>query len=754
MLGAMKRKAVLGIRRSVLVSALFLIWGCGAHEAQVVSNPPVGEEKAKPVMEEKKTLLPASPLPMAGAPKWPYPATRAADVKDTIFGAAVADPFRWLEDASSAEVQDWMKAQDDFARGELAKAAERDAITSRLKELFYIDTISAPIHRKGRYFYTRRHATKEKAVIYWKQGKDGAEKVLFDPNEWSKDGSTSLGSWSVSWDGKSVAYQVKINNSDEATLYVMDVASGKKSEIDVIEGAKYAYASWTPKGDGFYYTWLPVDKKIKVSERPGFAEVRFHKMGTDPQKDTIVLQKTGDPTKFINAELSRDGHFLFRFVHHGWSSSDIYFRDMRGAKNEKWTPIAEGRKAHFNIEAYKDKLYVHSDEDAPRWRVFEVDPAHPERAAWKEVVSERKDATLESVSIIGGRFALSYLKNASSLLEIRELDGKAVREVPLPGIGSVGGPVGLSDEDEAYFSFESYTMPREIYSTSIKTGKTDRYARIVVPVDATPYVVEQVFYPSKDGTRVSMFIVRRKDAKKDGKNRVLLYGYGGFLASETPAFYGSIYPWLERGGIYAVANLRGGGEYGEEWHQNGMLLKKQNVFDDFIGAAEFLIKEGYTKSDRIAIKGGSNGGLLVGAAVTQRPDLFSAVLCAVPLLDMVRYHLFGSGKTWISEYGSADNEEQFKALFAYSPYHHVKDGTKYPAVLLLSADSDDRVDPMHARKFAAALQKASSGGPVLLRIERNAGHGGADLIKAAVEQNADQIVFALAHTKAEAPVAK
>ncbi len=742
------------MKRGALVSALFLMWGCGPHEGEIVTQSPADQEKAKPVMEEKKTLLPASSAPVAVSPKWPYPASRTVDAADTIFGTKVADPFRWLEDVSAAEVQDWMKAQDDFARGELAKAPERDAIAARLRELFYIDAISIPIHRKGRYFYSRRHATKEKSVVYWKEGKNGAEKVLFDPNEWSKDGSTSLGGWSVSWDGKKVAYQVKKNNSDEATLYLMDVATGKKSDIDVIEGAKYASASWTPKGDGFYYTWLPVDKSVKISDRPGFAEVRFHSLGSDPKKDTIVVPKTGDPTKFINAEISRDGKFLFRYVHHGWTASDVYFRDMKSGKQDVWTPLAEGRKAHFNVEAFNGKLYVHSDEDAPRWRVFEVDPAKPERKAWKEVIAERKDATLEAVSIIGGKFALSYLKNATGMLEIREMDGKLVREVPLPGIGSVGGPVGLSDEDEAYFSFESYTMPREIYSTSMKTGKTDRYARIVVPIDAAPYMVDQVFYPSKDGTRVSMFIVRRKDAKKDGKNRVLLYGYGGFLNSETPAFLGSIYPWLERGGIYAVPNLRGGGEYGEEWHQNGMLLKKQNVFDDFIAAAEFLIKEGYTQSDRIAIKGGSNGGLLVGAAVTQRPDLFSAVLCGVPLLDMVRYHLFGSGKTWISEYGSADNEEQFKALFAYSPYHHVKEGTKYPPVLMLSADSDDRVDPMHARKFAAAMQKASVGGPVLLRIERNAGHGGADLVKAAVEQNADQIAFALAHTRAEAVAAK
>jgi prolyl oligopeptidase len=693
-------------------------------------------------MTEKKA--PEKPA----APILPYPATRRTDAKDVIHGVEVLDPYRWLEDVSSPEVKEWMTAQDTLTRAELKKLGERDAIAARLKELFYIDAVYAPRHRSGRYFYTRRHATKEKSVVYWKQGKKGAEKVLFDPNEWSTDGSVSLGGWQVSWDGKTVAYQVRKNNSDEATLYLMDVATGKKSEVDVIEGAKYAAASWTPKGDGFYYTWLPTDTKIPVADRPGFAEVRFHKVGEDPQKDAIIRGKTGDPTSFISADISKDGRFLFSYVHHGWTSVDVYFRDQKRplAKPDEWRPLVVGNQAHYSVESFKDKIYVHTDEGAPRWRVFEVDPARPERAAWKEIIPERADATLEAMSIIGGRLALSYLKNASSLLEVRELDGKLVREVPLPGIGSVGGPIGLPDEDEAYFQFESFTVPAEIYATSMKTGKTDLYTKLKVPVDPSPFMVEQVFYPSKDGTRISMFIVRRKDLKKDGGARMLLTGYGGFLSNQTPAFISSIYPWIERGGVYAVPNLRGGGEYGEEWHKAGMLLKKQNVFDDFIGAAEYLIKEGYTSPERLVIKGGSNGGLLVGAAVTQRPELFGAVLCGVPLLDMVRYHLFGSGKTWISEYGSAENPEQFKALYAYSPYHHVKPGTRYPALLMLSADSDDRVDPMHARKFAAALQAASTGGPVLLRIERNAGHGGADLIKAAVEQVADQYAFALAQT--------
>ncbi|WP_437926615.1 prolyl oligopeptidase family serine peptidase [Sorangium sp. So ce291] len=709
-------------------------------------------------MTASSSLLPGA-TSAASTPADPsrpaYPPTRAVPVKYALHGVEITDPYRWLEDGDAPEVKEWMRAQDAFTRAELSRLPEREAIASRLKQLFYIDAVSAPRHRRGRYFVSRRHATKEKSIVYWKEGKGGEERVLLDPNSWSDDGSVSLGGWEVSWDGKNVAYKVQKNNSDEATLHVMDVATGKRSDVDVIEGGKYAYASWTPSGDGFYYVWLPTDPSIPVADRPGYAEVRFHRLGQDPRQDRVVRGRTGDPRTFLNASVSKDGRFLVLTVAHGWTSTDVYFRDLRrpGAQAAD-RPLAVGRDAHYNVEVYKDRFYVHTDEGAPHYRLFEVDPDRPERAAWKEIVPERPDATLDSVSVVGGHLALSYLKDASSRVEVRALDGRLVREVPLPGIGTVGGPSGLPDEDEAYFSFESFTSPQEIYATSIRTGETALYTRTEVPVDPSAFTVEQTFFPSRDGTKISMFIVRRKDMKKDGSSRALLYGYGGFQISQTPSFTASMYPWLERGGVYAVANLRGGGEYGEAWHRDGMLLKKQNVFDDFIAAAEHLVREGYTRSERLVIQGGSNGGLLVGAALTQRPELFRAAVCGVPLLDMVRYHLFGSGKTWISEYGSADDPAQFKALHAYSPYHHVRPGTRYPAVLLLSADSDDRVDPMHARKFAAALQAASAGGPVLLRIERNAGHGGADLIKAAVEKGADQISFAMWATSAQAPAIK
>jgi prolyl oligopeptidase len=675
-----------------------------------------------------------------------YPTTRKVPVQELLHGKAVADPYRWLEDEKSPEVQAWMKAEDDLARAELAKLPERAALAARLKELFYIDALSAPRHRGSRYFYSRRHADREKAIVYWREGAKGAERVLFDPNTWSADGSMSLGGWEVTRDGKTVAYKEHRNNKDEATLYVMDVASGKKSEVDVIEGAKYASAQWTPKGDGFYYTWLPTDASIPESDRPGYAEVRFHALGTDPKKDPIVREKTGDPTRFLDPTLSRDGRYLLLNVHHGWTASDAYYKDLREGARAAWRPLATSGELHYYVTAHRGRFYVHTDDGASRYRVFSVDPGRPARDAWKEIVPERPDATLDGVSIVGGRLALTYLKDASSRVEIRELDGSLVRELALPGIGTASTFVGVEDDDAAYFSFESYTSPFEIFETSIKTGKTESYAKLSIPVDPSRFSVEQVFFPSKDGTRVSMFIVAPKDAPRDGSARLLLYGYGGFQISQTPAFTGSMIPWLERGGVFAVANLRGGGEYGETWHKAGMLEKKQNVFDDFIAAAEHLVRERYTRPDRLVIRGGSNGGLLVGAAITQRPDLFRAALCAVPLLDMVRYHLFGSGKTWVSEYGSADDPKLFDAILAYSPYHHVTPGTKYPALLLLSADSDDRVDPMHARKFAAILQEASTGGPVLLRIEKNSGHGGADLIKSAVEKGADELAFALAQT--------
>jgi prolyl oligopeptidase len=694
------------------------------------SAPPPVPPPAKPVVV---TTLPGPPAP-------PPPAgPRRADVVDELHGVKVADPYRWLEDGASPEVRAWLDQQDAAARARLAAVPSRLAVKSRLEELAYYDSLGAPTRRGRRFFWTRRHHDKEKRVAYWKEGESGAEQVLFDPNTWSDDGSISLGTWVPSWDGRLVAYKVKPNNSDEATLRVRDVAAGIDL-ADTIDGAKYGAPSWTPDGKGFYYTWLPpLSAELPVDQRPGKQELRYHRLGTPPASDVIVVPATGDPRTFVRGAVSQDGHWLVASIAHGTRSTDVYLQDRRAA-HPAWVPLATGTPHHYGLEVWKDRLYVLTDEGAPRSRVFAVDPRRPAREHWKEIVAEN-DGALQSIDVIGGRLVLTYLRNANTAIEVRRLDGRPLRPIALPGLGSAS-IYGRPDDDEAFVYYGGFETPSTILRTSIRSGKTTEWSRITLPIDLSFIESEQVWYPSKDGTRISMFLVRRKGARPTGATPTLLYGYGGFRVSLEPAFSADWATWLEMGGMVAIPNLRGGGEYGEDWHKAGMLTAKQNVFDDFIAAARYLVAEKWTSPAKLAIYGGSNGGLLVGAAMTQAPELFGAVVCAVPLLDMVRYHLAGSGRTWIHEYGSAEDPEQFAALLAYSPYHRVASGTAYPPLLMLSADSDDRVDPMHARKFTAAIQHASSSkAPVLLRVERKAGHGGADLVRQAIEQDADMFAF-------------
>jgi prolyl oligopeptidase len=745
------------LKRGVFaLSAKFVVrfLACGTAAAGLVAGVACGGEPAQPA----RAAAPPPPPPLVVAtasappvaPMLPYPPARRLEQVDALFGVEVADPYRWLEDGKSDEVRAWTEDQDAFARARLAKLPGRDAIAARLKELFYVESTGIPHHLGNRLFYPRRDAGKEKSAIYWREGKSGKETVLLDPNTWSADGSVSLGVWVVSYDGKRVAYTVKSNNSDEATLYVMDVLTGKKSDVDVIEGAKYAWPSWVPSGKGFYYTRLPLAGSVPTADRPGYAEVRFHRLGSDPKDDALVHEKTGDPKTFINAAVGKDGRWLIATIEHGWTSTDVYFQDLRSPR-ASWKPLVVGKDARYDVSVDGDRFFVWTNEDAPKYRVFRVDPAHPDRESWKEVVPQRTDATLESVGIVGHQLSLGYLKDVVTHLEVRDEDGKLVREVELPTLGSASGLSGEVDDDVAYYSFQSFTHPTEIFETNVKSGKTSSWYRLNVPVDPSKYQVEQLFSASKDGTRIPFFVVHAKELQRDGETPTILYGYGGFQSAQTPLFSSSIYPWLEHGGIWVTANLRGGSEYGEDWHRRGMRREKQHVFDDYFAVAEELTRQRFTKPGKLAALGGSNGGLLVGAAVTQRPELFRVALCAVPLLDMLRYHLFGSGKTWMAEYGSPDDADDFAALYAYSPYHHVIKGMKYPATLLLSADSDDRVDPMHARKFAAALQWASIGGPVLLRVEKHAGHGGADLVRAAVEKTADEYAFALDEMKGDEP---
>ena len=691
-----------------------------------------------PVQTIAPPVVAPAPPPAAAVEK-DYPPTRRDNVIDRLHGTEVKDPYRWLEDPGTPEVASWMAAQDGYARDHLAKLEGRDAIGKLLADVMYYDSVTAPIHRNGRYFYMRKHKDKEKRVVYWKTGENGAEKVLLDPNTWSTDGSAGLKQWAVSWDGKYVAYNISEHNADETSMKVLDVATGKLLR-DEIPHTRFGGTSWSPDNRGFYYDYTPpASDKIPEAERNAHTEFRYHKLGSDPAKDPLIHAPTGNASWFLNGHISEDGHWLFAAISHGSSGAiDWYFQDLRKPRPQ-WAPLVEGIDAAFLVDDYKDRFYVLTNDGAARFHLLVADPAKPARSGWREIVAET-DATLRSVDVVGGQLVLSYLRNAASEMEVHGLDGKLVRKIDMPPLGSSGGMTGRPGEDTGYFSYSSYTEPTIIYKTSIKTGKVTEWARIKLPIDTGKFVTEQVRYPSKDGTQITMFVVHAKNAEKNGKQPTLLTAYGGFRVPITPGFSPANAAWLEMGGVLAIPNLRGGGEYGEEWHRAGMLGNKQNVFDDFVAAASYLETSGWTSPDKLAIYGGSNGGLLMGAAATQAPEKFKAIVCFVPLLDMVRYHKFGLGKAWISEYGTADEAADFKFLYAYSPYHRVAPGAHYPPFLMMSSDHDDRVDPMHARKFTAELQAASEA-PVWLRIERNAGHGGADVVKQQVEQWTDAFAF-------------
>jgi prolyl oligopeptidase len=687
-----------------------------------------------------------------------YPVSKKGNASNTFFGVKVADPYRWLEDGKSRKVQKWLDAQNHLARTYLDALPGRAELEQRYAELLHIETISAPSRAGDRVFFMKRRATDEKSILYWKLASDPAspEHVLIDPNQFIGTNNAALGAAVPTLDGKLLAYTLRPNNADEATLYVKNVETGIDLPGEVILGAKYADPSWSPDGSGFVYTYLPPADPAAPQDRPGLAVVRYHKLGTNPKDDPVLHGKTGDATKFIGADISRDGKWIFFVQQNGWDKNDLYYQPLHGqptaALAKSWRPLVVGKPFLYSLEAWRGQGYLLTNEGAPRYRLFKVDLNNPRRANWREIIPQSPSLVLQGVSVVGDRLVLDKLENVTSQLEIRDLDGKPIRKVELPGLGSVSELAGEPEHDELYYGFANFTQPPEIFQTSVNDPAQKLWAKVTIPVDPSPYVVEQKFFASKDGTRVPMFIVHRRDMPFDGSTPFVLYGYGGFGISETPFFSPGYYPFLEAGGGYALVNLRGGGEFGEQWHQDGMLLKKQNVFDDCIGAAQFLIDQGYTKPQRLALRGGSNGGLLVGAVLTQRPDLFRAMVCEVPLLDMIRFDKFGSGKTWVPEYGSPENAAQFRALYAYSPYHHVHPGTAYPAVLFCTAANDDRVDPMHARKMAAALQTAtSSKNPILLRVETESGHGGGDQVKKTIVYATDVWGFLIHELGASEP---
>lgn len=649
-----------------------------------------------------------------------YPPSKKEPVVDRLHGIEVADPYRWLESADSPEVKAWVEQQNRLTQSVLEGLPGRDQIRERLNTLLDIGSISTPRPAKGHYFYTRREGKQNQPILYVRESIRGKERVLVDPNALAADGTVALDWWYPSRDGKLLAYGISKDGSEQSTLHVRDVATGKDLP-DTIARTRACSVAWLPDVSGFYYTRYPAPGSVPKGEENYHRHVYLHRLGSDPAQDAKVFGAGRPAEDWPTVALSPDGRWLVVTEEQGWAKSEVFFKDRQA--DSPFVPLVEGVKALFNVVVRNDRFYVHTNQDAPRYRLFQVDPLRPARDAWVERIPQGPDV-LDTVAAIGDTLVGLYMHQAASRLRLFDRDGTPRQELTLPLLGTVAGLGGEWDGNELFYGFQSFTVAPSIYHVDLTSRQTTLWERVATGIDSERYAVTQVTYRSKDGTPVTMFLAHRKGLERTGKNPTLLYGYGGFNISLTPAFSPSRFLFLEAGGLLAIPNLRGGGEYGEEWHQAGMLGKKQNVFDDFLAAAEWLIREKYTSPQHLVIQGGSNGGLLVGAALTQRPDLFRAVVCQVPLLDMVRYHKFLIARLWIPEYGSADDAAQFAWLHAYSPYHHVKDGTPYPAVLLATAESDTRVDALHARKMAARLQAAtSSDQPILLRLETKAGHG-------------------------------
>lgn len=663
---------------------------------------------------------------------------------DVLHGVSVRDPYRWLEDGDADEVRRWSEAQGRHTRAALDAVPFASRIRERLRALFSIGLVTAPVARGGRYFHQRRAGDQEQPVLYVREGRDGADRVLLDPANLSADRTSALDWYYPSDDGRLIAYGISDGGSERSVLRVREVDTGR-DRPELIPQARACSLAWRPDGSGFFYTRYPEPGTVPAGEENYHRRVYAHALGGDWREDPLVFGADRPPEDWPNVQLSPDGRWLCVSVSRGWTRTDVYLRDLAAAAPAGgFTTVVEGVDAIFGVSLRNDRLYLQTNLAAPRSRLVSAPLDRPGPESWTEVLAETEDV-LEGAALIGEWIVAVWLRDASSRVTLHRITGEWIADVPLPVIGSVAGLTGEWDGEEAFLGFSSYAVPPSVFRLALPEPALARWARAEGDVEADRFRVRLVRYLSRDGTPVSMFLVDARDRPADGSGPVLLTGYGGFNISHTPAFGRGVLLFLERGGLYAVAHLRGGGEYGEEWHRAGMLGNKQNVFDDFAAAAEFLVREGHAAAPRLAIMGGSNGGLLVGAALTQRPELFRAVVCQVPLLDMLRYHLFRIARLWIPEYGSPDEAEAFRWLHAYSPYHHVRDGTPYPAVLITTGESDSRVDPLHARKMAARLQAATtSDRPVLLRVESRAGHGQGKPLSKSLEEWTDVWTFVFA----------
>ena len=667
-----------------------------------------------------------------------YPPTPISDATEILHGERIPDPYRWLEDGESEATRVWTDAQNALTRDYLDAVPGRETLHRRLDELLAIGAISVPTPVHGRYFYQRRDGRQNQPVLYVREGVGGEDQAVVDPNALDAAGGVALDWFYPSDDGRLLAYGLSENGSEQSVLRVLDVATGADLG-ERIPHTRAADLAWLPDGSGFYYTRYPGPGAVPEGEEHYHRAIYFHRLGSDPAADERVFQPA-EKEHWPGVGISPDGRWLVIGVARTFDQTDLYLQDLAAGRGP--VPVAKDLPATFDGEVVRGTLYLRTNLDAPTYRLYAVNPEQPARTAWRELIAPRPDAVLEGVRITAAHLALSYLEGASSRLRLTDLNGKQAREVELPTLGSLFGAGGEWDGRELFYGFSSYTVPPGVYRIDLETGAESLWRRVEADVDPATFEVSQVAVRSKDGTEVSMFVVHHTGLRRDGNNPVYLTGYGGFNISMTPAFSRSLLLWIERGGVVAIPNLRGGGEYGERWHQEGMLGRKQNSFDDFTAAAEWLIAQGYTSAARLAVAGGSNGGLLMGAVLTQRPELFRAVVVQVPLLDMLRYHRFLIARLWIPEYGSAEDPDQFPWLRAYSPYHHVRDGVAYPAVLLATAESDSRVDPLHARKMAARLQAAtSSARPILLRLEARAGHGAGKPLNKVLEELTDTWAF-------------
>lgn len=672
--------------------------------------------------------------------KLTYPVAEKDNTVDNYFGTEVPDPYRWLENDTSQATADWVEAENQVTGGYLAKIPFREQLKQRLTGLVNYERIGLPQKKHGKYYFFKNDGLQNQSVLYVKDSLNGEASVLLDPNTLSDDGTVALSDISFSSDGKYMAYAISRNGSDWREICVIDLATRQLLD-DHILWSKFSGASW--KGDGFYYSAydVPVAGKefSNVNEN---IKIYYHQLGEPQSKDVPVFQNPKEPKRFYTAQTSEDERILFIIESGAGSGNNLFIRDLTKTNAPVVALTEDMEYTYYPVEVIGDKIYIFTNYRSPKYRIMTADAAKPKLSEWKELVPEN-ESVLSDAQIIGGHLILTYDKDASNHAYVFGLDGKQRHEIALPALGSVGFS-GDKDDRETFYSFTSFTCPATIFKYDIDANVSELYLAPQVAFTPEDYVTEQVFYPGRDGTEIPMFLTYKKGLEKDGNNPVFLYGYGGFNISLNPGFSTNRLPFLENGGIYVQTNLRGGGEYGEDWHQAGVRMNKQNVFDDFIAAAEYLIREKYTRPEKLSIVGGSNGGLLVGAAVNRRPDLFKVAVPQVGVMDMLRYHLFTIGWNWASDYGtSADSEEMFRYLYAYSPLHNIKnDGTAYPAILVTTADHDDRVVPAHSFKYTATLQASDTGGaPKLIRIETKAGHGGGKPLAKQIEETADIYAF-------------